>query len=118
MVNVETLRHLEELGSSPDFLEKLIAVFIADGAGLMKRLDQAVAARNCGEIRSLVHAMKGSSVSMGTERLTRSCDAFEALSDAELRLQAPGLLRALSEDFVGTEAQLGRYLRDKKKSTG
>jgi two-component system, sensor histidine kinase RpfC len=117
-VNVETLRHLEELGSSPEFLEKLIAVFIADGASLIKRLDQAVAARNCGEIRSLVHAMKGSSVSMGTERLSNACDAFESLSDAELRLRGPGLLRALTGDFSGAEAQLSRYLRDKKKSAG
>ena len=118
MVNLETLRHLEELGSAPDFLEKLITVFVSDGASLMKRLDQAVAARNWGEMRSLVHAMKGSSVSMGTERLTIACDAFESLTDAELRLQAPGLLRALNEDFTGAQAQLARYLRDKKKSAG
>ena len=117
-VNLETLRHLEDLGSSPDFLEKLVAVFVADGAGLLGRIEQAVAARNALEIRSLVHAIKGSSVSMGTERLTRACAGFEALSDAELRLQAPALLRTLKEEFAASQAHLGRYLRDKQKSTG
>ena len=117
-VNLDTLRHLEDLGSSPDFLEKLVGVFVADGAGLLERIESAVAARNALEIRSLVHAIKGSSVSMGTERLTRACAGFESLSDAELRLQAPGLLRTLKEEFAASQAHLGRYLRDKQKSTG
>ncbi len=117
-VNLETLRHLEDLGSSPDFLEKLVAVFVADGAGLLVRIEQAVTARNALEMRSLVHAIKGSSVSMGTERLTRACVGFESQSDAELRLQAPTLLRTLKEEFAASQAHLGRYLRDKQKSTG
>jgi two-component system sensor histidine kinase RpfC len=117
-VNVDTLRRLEELGSSPEFLDKLISVFVADGANLLARMEQAVASRNCAEMRSLVHAMKGSSVSLGTERLTRACAGFENLTDAELRLHAPGLMRALSGEFAGAQTQLSRYLRDKKKSAG
>jgi HPt (histidine-containing phosphotransfer) domain-containing protein len=109
---------LEELGSSPEFLERLINVFVADGASLLARMEQAVASRNCVEMRSLVHAMKGSSVSMGTERLTQACAGFENLTDAGLRLQAAGLMRALSEEFAGSQIQLTRYLRDKKKSAG
>ena len=45
---------------------------------------------------SLLHAMKGSSASMGTDRLTRVCTQLGKLSDSELRLQAPGLLRKRS----------------------
>jgi two-component system sensor histidine kinase RpfC len=118
VINVETLRLLEELGSSPEFMENLAEVFIADTTRLLERIEVAVASRNCGELRSLVHAMKGSAVSMGAERLTRACAAFGDLTDSELRLQAPSLFRALSEAFAACRVQLGLYLRDKKTSAG
>ena len=35
--------------------------------------------------------MKGSSASIGTDRLTQLCGSLGKLSDAELRLQAPAL---------------------------
>jgi two-component system sensor histidine kinase RpfC len=118
VINVETLGHLEELGSTPEFLEKLVNVFLSDGASLLTRIEQAAGARHCGELRTLVHAMKGSSASMGTERLTRVCSTFENLSDAELRLQAPALARSLGEELAACRAQLEGYLRNKQKSAG
>ena len=72
MVNAETLGHLEELGSSLAFVEKLIRVFVADSAAILERIEKVLAARDYHEFRSLVHAMKGSSASMGTDRLTRT----------------------------------------------
>jgi two-component system, sensor histidine kinase RpfC len=117
-VNIETLHHLEELGSSADFVDKLVNVFVTDITALLTRVEQAVAVRSCSELRSLVHAMKGSSVSMGAERLTAACGGFESLTDAELRLQAPALLRTLNDEFAACQAELHRYLRDKQRSAG
>ena len=117
-VNVETLGYLEELGSSPDFVAKLVRVFVADNAALLDRIEQAVGGRNSHEIRSLVHALKGSSASMGTDRLTRACMAFEALSDSELRLRGPSLLRSLKEELAASRTHLERYLQEKHKSAG
>ena len=73
MVNAETLADLEELGSSPAFMEKLIGVFVADNVTLMAKMEASLAARNVGEFRSHLHAMKGSAASMGAERLTGYC---------------------------------------------
>ena len=75
-------------------------------------------ARDYHEFRSLVHAMKGSSASMGTDRLTRTCSSLGSLSDAELRLQAPALLRTLSEELGAARSQLERYLLERRKSAG
>ncbi|HEV8694269.1 MAG TPA: ATP-binding protein, partial [Lysobacter sp.] len=97
-VNRETLGHLEELGASTDFVEKLLAVFVADNSALMGRIEQALAGRNYQDLRSLLHAMKGSSASMGTDRLTAACGTLSRLSDAELRLQGAGLVRSLAEE--------------------
>jgi HPt (histidine-containing phosphotransfer) domain-containing protein len=60
--------------------------------------------------------MKGSSASMGTDRLTRLCSNYDKLSDSELRLQAPALLRTLTEELNTVRAQLERYVEERKSS--
>jgi len=118
VVNAETLGHLEELGSSLVFVEKLIRVFVTDNTSILERIEQVLAGRNFHEFRSLVHAMKGSSASMGTDRLTRLCGSLGKLSDAELRLQAPALLRTLSEELEAARVELESYLQQRRKIAG
>jgi two-component system, sensor histidine kinase RpfC len=118
VVNAETLGHLEELGSSLVFVEKLIHVFLSDNSAILQRVEQVLAGRNYHEFRSLLHAMKGSSASMGTDRLTRLCSTLSALSDAELRLQAPALQRRLNEELAAARAELESYLQQRRKSVG
>jgi two-component system sensor histidine kinase RpfC len=118
VINLDTLMHLEELGTSLTFLDKLIHVFLADNAAILARIEGVLAARDYHEFRSLVHAMKGSSASMGTDRLTRACGKCGSLSDAELRLQAPALHRALSDEFGAAREQLELYLNNRRKAVG
>jgi two-component system sensor histidine kinase RpfC len=118
VVNTETLGHLEVLSTSSAFVERLIGVFLADSGALLNRVEQALASRNCGEFRSLLHAMKGSSASMGTDRLTALCGSLGRLSDAELRLQGSGVLASLSEELAAARNELERYLKDRQRSTG
>jgi two-component system sensor histidine kinase RpfC len=117
-INPATLADLEELGSSPAFMDKLIGVFVADNATLMSRIEAALAARNVAEFRGHLHAMKGSAASMGAERLTACCKEMGALSDAEVKLRIPGLLKALREELSATRDSLERYLRERKTSAG
>ncbi len=118
VVNIETLNHLEELGSSRAFVEKLVNVFLADNTALLARIEQAIAARSYGDFRSHLHAMKGSSASMGTDRLTALCGRLGKLSDAELRLQGPALLRTLAEELDAARVELERYISDRRQSAG
>ena len=118
VVNAETLGHLEELGSSPAFVEKLVGVFLADNNTLIGRVEQALAARDYKEFRSHLHALKGSSASMGTDRLTTLCASLGKLSDSEMRLQAPRVLRSLNEELAAARGELERYVVEMKKSTG
>jgi two-component system, sensor histidine kinase RpfC len=118
VINAETLRHLEELGSSVAFMERLIGIFTADSAGILARMEQALAARDYREFRALVHAMKGSSASIGTDRLTRLCSSLGGLTDAELRLQATALQRTLGEELSTARSQLERHLQERRSSTG
>ena len=118
VVNAETLAHLEELGSSPGFIEKLVGVFLADNATLVAKMETAVSAQAFKEFRSLLHALKGSSASMGTDRLTRLCTSLGALNDGEMRLQAAGLLRSLTQELGAARSELERYIAERRRSTG
>jgi len=118
VVNTETLGHLEELGSTAAFVEKLIRVFLADSGALLARIEKAIVERDVREVRSLLHAMKGSSASMGTDRLTGLCGSLGRMSDSEFRLQAPSLQRSLAEELAAVRGELERYLRDRQRSTG
>jgi two-component system sensor histidine kinase RpfC len=114
IVNGETLAHLDELGSTPDFLERLVSVFVADSLSLLAKMESAVAARNFSEFRTHLHAMKGSAASIGTERLTRRCATLSRYSDAELRLQSASLMRSLNEEFETGRAALEHYVQEKR----
>jgi two-component system, sensor histidine kinase RpfC len=114
VVNLETLAHLEELGSTPDFLERLVGVFLSDSQSLLAKMEAAVAARNFGEFRAHLHAMKGSAASIGTERLTRLCASLGKRTDAELRLQSSALVRSLGEEFAQGREALERYVQEKR----
>jgi HPt (histidine-containing phosphotransfer) domain-containing protein len=93
-------------------------VFLSDSSAILERIEKVLAGRDYHEFRALLHAMKGSSASMGTDRLTRTCSSLGSLSDAELRLQAPALLRTLGEEVAATRTQLERYLLERRKSAG
>ncbi len=118
IINQATLSDLEELGSSPAFMDKLIGVFVTDNVTLMTRIETALGARNVAEFRSHLHAMKGSAASMGAERLTGCCKEMGRLSDAEVKLQMPALLRTLREELAATRESLEHYLQERKKSAG
>jgi two-component system sensor histidine kinase RpfC len=118
VINADTLADLEELGSSPAFMDKLIGVFVADNVTLMAKMESALAARNVAEFRSHLHAMKGSAASMGAERLTGFCRDMGRRSDAEIKLQIPAILKTLRDELAATRESLERYLQERRKSTG
>jgi hypothetical protein len=55
---------------------------------------------------------------MGTDRLTRLCAGYDKLSDSELRLQAPSLLRTLTEELAVVRGELERYVQERQTSAG
>ncbi len=115
VVNADTLAQLEALGSA-GFLERLINVFVDDNEVLIEKVQTSVSARNFTEFRNHLHAMKGSAASMGAERLTRICNDQGKLSDSELRLQSPQLVKSLEQELSAAREALQRHLQDQRRS--
>lgn len=81
-------------------------------------MEAAVSGHAFKEFRSLLHALKGSSASMGADRLTRVCASLGALNDGEMRLQAATLLRPLTQELGAARGELERYIAERRRSTG
>lgn len=118
MLDYEQLTLLEGLGSRSDFMERLIGVFVQDSGALMDKMDAAVDAKRFGELRSLIHSLRGSAGSIGAERLTRGCARLQDLAEGELRLRGKVYLRELRVDFDQARTELTDYLRKRKSSAG
>jgi two-component system sensor histidine kinase RpfC len=118
MLDYDQLTLLEGLGSRSDFMERLVGVFIGDSAALMDKMDAALDAKRFGELRSLVHALKGSAGSIGAEQLARACTELQDLAEGDLRLRGRTHLGRLRSDLDRTRAELTDYLRKRKSSTG
>jgi HPt (histidine-containing phosphotransfer) domain-containing protein len=118
VLNYETLTLLEGLGSRSDFMEKLIAVFIDDNALLVEKVEEALEAKHFTELRSLVHAMKGSAGSIGADRLAQACSQLQELGEGDLRLRGRLHTGRLRVEFDSARVELTDYLTKRKSSTG
>jgi two-component system sensor histidine kinase RpfC len=114
ILNYETLGLLEGLGSRSDFMEKLIRVFSDDNAILIDRMEEAVTAKRFGELRSLLHALKGSAGSIGADELARTCSRIHALTEVELRARGAQHVGKIRADFDVARAELTAYLQKRK----
>jgi two-component system sensor histidine kinase RpfC len=114
LLNYETLGLLEGLGSRSDFMEKLVRVFSEDNATLIGKMEEAAAAKRFGELRSLLHALKGSAGSIGADELARTCSRIHALSEVELRARGPQHVGKIRADFDVARAELTAYLQKRK----
>jgi two-component system sensor histidine kinase RpfC len=118
MLDYDQLTLLEGLGSRSDFMERLVGVFIGDSAALMEKMETALDAKRFGELRSLVHALKGSAGSIGADQLARACTELQDLAEGDLRLRGKAQLGRLRSDLDRTRGELTDYLRKRKSSTG
>jgi two-component system sensor histidine kinase RpfC len=118
VLDYEQLTLLEGLGSRSDFMERLIGVFVEDSGTLMDKMDAALDGRRFGELRSLVHSLRGSAGSIGAERLSRACGEIQECAEGELRLRGKLHLRELRGNLDQTRAELTDYLKKRKSSAG
>ncbi|MCU0804332.1 MAG: ATP-binding protein [Burkholderiales bacterium] len=118
VLNYETLGLLAGLGTTPEFMDKLVKVFLVETAALLEKIEAAVNAGRANDVRGYLHAMKGSGASLGAERLVQACDAMRAIGEADLRRRGASALLDMRADFALTRAALERYLENRVSSSG
>ena len=118
VLNRETLRLLEELGTDSDFMERLVTAFISDVRGFLQRLDRDDKSMSIEEFRSILHALKGSVSSIGADRLTHFCVRVGAMDDEVLQAESNAVTEALRDEFETVRNGLADYLASRRRTSG
>ena len=92
-------------------MPELINGFIQDGEALLRQMEAAVAAGQYDTLRDLVHAMKGSAVTLGADQLYRTCVGVNVQTETELEASGLRILKLIREHFQLTRASLLEYLK-------
>jgi len=111
VINPAALAELELISSGNTFMPELVNGFVQDGEALLRQMEAAVAAEQYETLRDLVHAIKGSAVTLGAEQLCRTCASINAQSISELQTSGPRILKVVREQFQQARASLLDYLK-------
>ncbi|HYU69204.1 MAG TPA: ATP-binding protein [Burkholderiales bacterium] len=111
VINPATLSELELISADSTFMPELLNGFIQDGEALLRQMEAAVAAEQYETLRDLVHAMKGSAVTLGAEQLCQTCVGISGQTTSELQAGGSRALKVVREQFQQTRASLLDYLK-------
>ena len=111
VINPATLSELELISADSTFMPELLNGFIQDGEALLRQMEAAVAAEQYETLRDLVHAMKGSAVTLGAEQLCQTCVGISGQTTSELQAGGPRTLKVVREQFQQARASLLDYLK-------
>jgi two-component system sensor histidine kinase RpfC len=111
VLNPKTLADLEMIGSGNRFMTELINGFIQDAEVLLRQMEISLQGRNHDEFKDLVHAMKGSAITLGAERLCRTCAGITAQTTSEIDAGGVRVLKIVREQFQQARSSLLDYLK-------
>jgi two-component system sensor histidine kinase RpfC len=111
VINPVALAELELIGSGNTFMPELVNGFIQDGEALLRQMEAAVAAGQYETLRDLVHAMKGSAVTLGADQLCRTCAGVAGQTTSELEAGGTRVLKMVREHFKQASTSLLEYLK-------
>lgn len=112
-LSLEVIAELEAIGGRPGFVDGLLQGYLEDNQRLLERLAQSLAQRKPGECREVLHAIKGSAVSIGAWRMKDCCERMELMLSEHMFNTADELMDALGEAFNALRQQILRYQQGK-----
>jgi two-component system sensor histidine kinase RpfC len=116
IINSATLAELELIGSGSGFMQELINGFIQDGEALLRQMEAAVAAGQYETLKDLIHAIKGSAVTLGADQLCKTCVGINAQTSSELEASGTRVLKVVREQFQQTRTSLLDYLKKRQSA--
>jgi two-component system sensor histidine kinase RpfC len=99
VLNYATLVELERIGQDRMFVDGLLAGFIEDNRKLIEKLKVSLLVRKFEEFTETLHAIKGSSASIGASALRATCHELEKTTRSELEKDPSQVLNIIQNDF-------------------
>jgi two-component system sensor histidine kinase RpfC len=113
LLNTNTLRDLERMSQDPQFVQHLVKLFAEDSSQLLMKIEEALTHHRHEEFRAYVHALKGSALNLGAERLFTHCSRLGELNYRELETSATSLAADTRAIITETQTALAEYVRNR-----
>ncbi|HHB12826.1 MAG TPA: response regulator, partial [Chromatiales bacterium] len=118
-LDVAKLDQLASIGGDPSFMRELITGFVQDARAVLETLSRYIAAREYGQMRNTVHALKGSAAELGATLVVQACRELEALKPFDMGTERPRVqYDRILEAFERSVTLLNQYLEQREQSTG
>jgi two-component system, sensor histidine kinase RpfC len=114
LLNVGTLRDLEQMSQDPQFVQQLVQLFGEDSLQLLVKIETALAQHHHEEVKSFVHALKGSALNVGAQRLFTHCSKLGTLKYGEMAAASDSLAAQTRAILTDTQAALADYVKNRK----
>ena len=93
LLDIETIESIKSLQSpqSPDILEKLLAIYLTNGPGLIGNIESAINDECCDSIRESAHGLKSASGSIGARKIFELSATLENMG-REGKIEGAGMI--------------------------
>ena len=116
ILELQNLSDLEKVSKDPKFLDDLILEFITENKKLLQSLEVALYQLDIDEVKVILHALKGSGLSIGAVSLKMMCKRIEKLNPFELEACSSEILQELKMVFNELCEELEKYRKIRRQA--
>jgi len=110
------LSDLEKVSKDPKFLDDLILEFITENKKLLHALESALHGMKIDEVKEILHAVKGSALSIGAVSLKLMCKRIEKLNPFDLEEHAGEIFQEIKMVFNQLCEELEKYRKIRRQN--
>ncbi len=115
VLDPEKLGNLEVMSPDPNFLDELIVDFIREGKQLLASLARALGQHDWPRVGTVLHALRGSALSIGATAMKTMCTRVEKMPRNEMHGQRDEILKGLEQCFASLCQELEAYRVNRRK---
>ena len=116
VLELQNLSDLEKVSKDPKFLDDLIIEFITENKKLLGSLEVALCELRIDEVKVILHAVKGSALSIGAVSLKLMCKRIEKLNPFEMEACSNEILQELRTVFNELCEELEKYRKIRRQT--
>ncbi len=109
VLNPQALAGIEHMSTDPKFLDDLIVEFINENRRMLDDLEQSMQAQDLEIFREIVHALKGSALSVGAIAMKTACKRLEKLDPPVIASYSHEIMQQLRQIFMLLCEELEKY---------
>jgi two-component system sensor histidine kinase RpfC len=109
ILDLQNLRDLEKVSKDPGFLDDLILEFLSENKKSLRALESMLGQGDIEGVKEILHALKGSALSIGAVALKMTCKRVEKLSPLEMGEFAEEILQEMRFAFSDLCEELEKY---------